>query len=161
MKNMLYNLRAVGLVVVLVAVVMAYLTLSYLNTLNELTTDSCTCGDDECTMVEYKTPPIVYAGFLGVFIMLIVGAFLLIKGGSLHGGADSKDSWKKNFGVLEADEKKVYQILIDSGGTAFQSEVVEKAGWSKVKVTRTLDKLESRRLLERRRRGLTNILVLK
>jgi uncharacterized membrane protein len=51
--------------------------------------------------------------------------------------------------------------MIDAGGTAFQSEVVEKTGWSKVKVTRTLDKLESRRLLERRRRGLTNIIVLK
>jgi uncharacterized membrane protein len=159
MKDRLLTLRTLGILVLLVSAVMAYLIFSYMNTLGELTSDSCTCGD-VCTMVEYKTPSIVYVGFLGVFFMLVVGAFLFIKGGPLY-GTDLKESWKKNVGVLDTDEKAVYQLMIDAGGTAFQSEVVEKTGWSKVKVTRTLDKLESRRLLERRRRGLTNIIVLK
>jgi uncharacterized membrane protein len=62
---------------------------------------------------------------------------------------------------LEGDEKRIYQLIADSNGAIFQSEIVEKTGLSKVKVTRTLDKLESRLYIERRRRGLTNIIVLK
>jgi len=160
MKDSLLSLRTFGIVVLLVSAVMAYVLFSYLDMLGEMTSDSCTCGD-VCTMVEYKTPPIVYAGLVGVCLMVLVGAFMLIRGGSLSGESNQRDSWGKNIGVLDDNEKTVYQLMIDSGGTAFQSEVVEKTGWSKVKVTRTLDKLESRRLLERRRRGLTNILVLK
>ena len=85
----------------------------------------------------------------------------MVKGGSLFGQVDRNIVWLDKLKGLRDDEKTVYKMMVDAGGTMFQSEIVEKIGWSKVKVTRTLDKLESRRLLERRRRGLTNIVVLK
>jgi len=43
----------------------------------------------------------------------------------------------------------------------FQSELVDENGYTKVKVTRILDKLEGRGLIERRRRGMTNVVILK
>ena len=43
----------------------------------------------------------------------------------------------------------------------FQSELVEKTGHTKVKMTRILDKLEAKGLIERRRKGMTNLVFLK
>ena len=83
-----------------------------------------------------------------------------MRGGALFGAAPGRDVWSERLRSLDGDEKVVYGLIVDSGGTLFQSEIVEKTGLSKVKVTRTLDKLESRHYLERRRRGLTNIIVL-
>ena len=62
---------------------------------------------------------------------------------------------------LHPDEKGIYKLLLDSGGTIFQSEIVENTSFPKARVTRILDRLESQDLLERRRRGMTNVVVLK
>jgi len=62
---------------------------------------------------------------------------------------------------LDEDEKKIYEIIKAKGGSAYQSDLVTETSFSKVKVTRILDKLEMMGILERRRRGMTNIIVLK
>ena len=62
---------------------------------------------------------------------------------------------------LDEDEKKIYGILKGKGGSAYQSDLVNETSFSKVKITRILDKLEMMNILERRRRGMTNIIVLK
>ena len=43
----------------------------------------------------------------------------------------------------------------------FQSDLVEKSEFPKAKVSRILDKMEARGLLERKRRGMANAVVLK
>jgi GTP-sensing pleiotropic transcriptional regulator CodY len=73
-----------------------------------------------------------------------------------------KEKWDKLLGELsDPDEKIIVRIIIDDGGTIFQSQLVEKSGFSKSKVSLNLDKLEARRILERKRRGMTNVVVLK
>ena len=73
-----------------------------------------------------------------------------------------KEKWDKLLGELsDSDEKVIVRIVIDDGGTIFQSQLVEKSGFSKSKVSLILDKLEARRILERKRRGMTNVVVLK
>ncbi len=73
-----------------------------------------------------------------------------------------KEKWDKLLGELsDPDEKVIVKIVIDDGGTIFQSQLVEKSGFSKSKVSLILDKLEARRILERKRRGMTNVVVLK
>jgi uncharacterized membrane protein len=62
---------------------------------------------------------------------------------------------------LDPDEAKVYDIMEQAGGMLFQSELVEKSGFPKARVTRVLDRLEGKGILERRRRGMTNAVVLK
>ncbi|MFH1836383.1 MAG: MarR family transcriptional regulator [Methanobacteriota archaeon] len=159
MKN-ITGLRLVGMMVAIVAVIMAFLLISYVDTLTKMSQESCTCGD-VCGMVSYETPPLVYVGLAAVAILFFLGIVIIVKGQSLAGTVDSRSSWTENLEKLKESEKDVYSLLMESGGTMFQGEVVEKSGLSKVKVSRTLDKLESRRLVERRRRGLTNIIVLK
>jgi hypothetical protein len=62
---------------------------------------------------------------------------------------------------LSNEEKKIYEIIRDSDGIIFQSDLILKSGFSKVKVSRILDKLEIKGIVERRRRGMSNIIILK
>ncbi len=67
---------------------------------------------------------------------------------------------KKDLSMLKPDEKKVMN-LIGKEKTIFQADVSEKTGFSKVKITRILDRLEAKDYIERKRRGMTNIVMLK
>ena len=62
---------------------------------------------------------------------------------------------------LESDEKKIIELLVNEGGAMFQRDLMEKLDIGKVKTTRLLDKLEAKQLIERKRRGMNNIVVLK
>jgi len=157
---MRFGLRAVGAVILSIAVVMSFMLFWFLDTLSSATESSCTCGNT-CNMVRFTIPTYFYLGVAGVLLLFVLGVFLTLRGGTLQPEHGGKEHWESRLKGMDADEKAVYKAVMDAGGTIFQSEIVEKLGWSKVKVTRTLDGLESRRLLERRRRGLTNIIVLK
>ena len=61
--------------------------------------------------------------------------------------------------TLKPEEGKIYNIINDAEGAIFQAELVEKSGYSKVKVSRILDRLEGRGIVERKRRGMTNIVI--
>ena len=62
---------------------------------------------------------------------------------------------------LDKDEKKVVQLLKDENGTMFQATLKESLDVGKVKLTRLLDKLEAKQIIERKRRGMNNIVVLR
>ena len=69
--------------------------------------------------------------------------------------------YQKIMNTLNEDEKLILNTIISSEGTIFQSDLVEKTQINKVKITRILDKLEGKNLTERKRRGMTNIVILK
>ncbi len=63
--------------------------------------------------------------------------------------------------TLKPEEREIYNMIKDAEGAIFQAELVEKSGYSKVKVSRILDRLEGRGMVERKRRGMTNIVIAK
>lgn len=63
--------------------------------------------------------------------------------------------------TLKDDEQKIFQAVIDAQGIIAQSELSEITGVSKSNVSRALDLLESRGLVERKRRGMGNTILLK
>ena len=69
--------------------------------------------------------------------------------------------WKEIAKTLKDEERSIYETILDSGGMIFQSELVEKLGLSKSSVSRSLDLLESKGLVERKRRGMANLVLLK
>jgi GTP-sensing pleiotropic transcriptional regulator CodY len=73
-----------------------------------------------------------------------------------------KSRWN---GILEKitnpDEKRIVSLIIDEGGTIFQSQLVDRSGYSKSKVSLILDRLEAKKILERKRHGMSNAIVLK
>jgi len=74
---------------------------------------------------------------------------------------ERKKRWKEIAKRLKEDEQKIYQAIIEANGIIEQSELPEKTGISKASVSRALDLLESKGLVERRRRGMRNIVLLK
>ena len=62
---------------------------------------------------------------------------------------------------LGTNFEKIVNLLLREGKAMFQSELMNKLGIGKVKTTRLLDKLESKQLIERKRQGLNNIVLLK
>lgn len=104
---------------------------------------------------------LLMAGFGISFLVFGTGAYLIFS------GKEDKKTRKKEFAAvdtsrLDQDEKKIYDTLKKSEGSMYQSDLIKETGLSKVKVTRLLDKLEhSSCILERKRRGMANIVVLK
>jgi uncharacterized membrane protein len=50
--------------------------------------------------------------------------------------------------------------LQKENGGMFQADLMEQLNIGKVKTTRLLDKLESKQLIERKRRGMNNLIIL-
>lgn len=62
---------------------------------------------------------------------------------------------------LDNKEKEVIQILEKEKGVIFQRDLMEKINVGKVGMTRLLDKLEAKQIIERKRRGMNNIVFLR
>ena len=74
---------------------------------------------------------------------------------------EKRKNWEEISKTLKDDERKVYEAILEAGGVINQNELPEKTGLSKTSVSRALDLLESRGLVERRRRGMGNVILLK
>jgi uncharacterized membrane protein len=65
-----------------------------------------------------------------------------------------------NLSGLRKEDKKAFQV-IQENKTIFQADLIEKLDFGKAKVSRILDRLENKELVERKRRGMTNVVTLK
>ncbi|MEK6950360.1 MAG: MarR family transcriptional regulator [Nanoarchaeota archaeon] len=68
---------------------------------------------------------------------------------------------KVDLSKLDQEELKIYRLLQEKEGSMYQSDLVRETGFTKVHVTRVLDKLEGKGIIERKRRGMTNIVVVR
>ena len=69
---------------------------------------------------------------------------------------------KKEIDVsdLKSEEKQVLKLIREQKAM-FQADLIEKSNLGKVKVSRILDRLEGRGIIERKRRGMNNLVVFK
>jgi uncharacterized membrane protein len=63
-------------------------------------------------------------------------------------------------GVEDEDERELLRVIVEEGGSMFQSDLVERSGFSKGKVSLILDRLEARGVIRRARSGMTNLITL-
>ena len=68
---------------------------------------------------------------------------------------------KLDLNGLENNEKRIVEVIQENGNAMFQADLMEKMEMGKVGMTRLLDKLEAKQFIERKRRGMNNIVVLK
>lgn len=120
----------------------------------------------EGNIVEMSEIPHIYNSW----DITVISASCFVLGSSLIylllDGEDKRISVRQNWDTLleklsSDDEKEIVKLIIAEGGTIFQSQLVEKSGYSKSKVSLVLDRLEAGKILERRRRGMSNVIVLK
>ncbi len=95
--------------------------------------------------------------FSVISFIIAIGAYFLISG-KLQ---ETKRSFSVDVKNLDDEEKVIINKLKEKQGSIYQSDLIKETQYSKVKITRILDKLESKGILEKKRRGMTNIVVLK
>jgi uncharacterized membrane protein len=70
------------------------------------------------------------------------------------------ERWEETLERLTNNQETIYELLIEADGTLPQRQLVEETDLSKATVSRTLDKLEHRGLIERKRSGMGNTIHL-
>lgn len=148
--------KHVGYLVVGISLLMGFIIYSFNKALTDMVSTSCSHGES-CPMwgtLEFQTNTSL--ALMGVIIA--IGLYLIFF--SDRGTVRLKKKVFRPEG-LEGDEKKVFQAVADSDGSILQSELAQNTGMTKVKTTRVLDRLEGKGMVERKRRGMTNIVILR
>ena len=154
--------RSFGVLMIIVAALIGYITFSFNAALSEIVKASCSHGST-CPMwgsIEFQT----HMSIAIMTFVFLIGIYLIFFGNRMHKQKRkriTKDDYRDVLKKLNDDEKSVLESIIEAEGSIFQSELVEKTGFNKVKVTRVLDRLEGMGLIERKRRGMTNMVILK
>lgn len=157
MKN-----RNVGVLIVGIAVLIGVIILLFNSGLKDIVDQTCDHGT-ECKM--YDTISLQTNLSLAVAgLVLLIGLFFVFAKESerivVKKVKERVLKKKIDLSGLDKDGKEVVKILEREKGAIFQKSLMEELGVGKVKITRLMDKLESKGIIERRRRGMNNIVVL-
>jgi len=163
MKN-----KNIGYLIIGIAVLILIIIIIFNQGLTTIVNETCSHGPS-CTMyTTIKTQTyfsLAIAGiifFIGLFFILTKeNERIVIKQIKPLKTLEPKKFNKKSLKGLNPDEKIIVNLLLENKGNMFQSDIIKKTNLNKVKITRILDNLESQNLLERKRRGMTNIVILK
>jgi len=160
MKN-----KNVGFLICGIAVIMVVIVMIFNLGMKDIVSQTCSHGPS-CTM--YDSIAIqTYLSLALAGIVLIIGLFfifskenetIILKTKIIKEKLKPK---KLDLAGLDKDEKKLIILLQQENNAMFQKTLMEKMDIGKVKATRLLDRLEAKQLIERKRRGMNNIVVLK
>jgi uncharacterized membrane protein len=154
--------KHVGYLMIAVSVLIGFITYIFNSALTGIVNASCSHGQ-ACPMWGTIDAQTQVALGITAFIF-IIGAYLAFffrEGSAVPMQKPTREQFAGVMKILSHDENAILEKLIEAEGAMFQSDLVEKAGMQKVKVTRLLDRLEGLKLIERKRRGMTNVVILK
>ena len=139
--------------------------------LEEIVNVSCTHGI-ACPMHStLETQKAISYGLMS--LLFLVGAFIFFfmkeetitkEIHTIHKEKSTEITSDKKKEIIEnadEEEKMILNLLLNNQGSVYQSDVIKETKLTKVKVTRILDKLEGKGIIERKRRGMTNVIILK
>ena len=159
--------KTIGIILMALAVLLFLVGSTYIRSAEQSLLSGHQIQEGVCVHEEGLTCPyaqlneLAVPKYLGLFadaVLFLFGFYLFVqKKPSQRALGKARKAAKK----LGGDERKVFDILAKSDGMVFQNDLVKQTGFSKVKITRVLDKLEGKKLIERRRRGMTNVIILK
>ncbi len=160
-KNVGYLIIGISILIVLIIIIFNQGMTSIVN-------ETCSHGP-ECGM--YKTIKTqTYLSFAIAGVVLIIGLFLIfskenekiiIKKIQPLKSLEPKKFDKSSLENLNNEEKDIMNLLLENKGNMYQKDIIKKTNLNKVKITRILDSLESQGFIERKRRGMTNIVMIK
>jgi len=153
--------KQVGLLIIGIAIIIGIIIWIFNSALNNIVGQTCTHGPS-CTMYDtIKTQTWLSLSIAG--IILVIGLFIMLSKPKEKIVVKTLKAKKKKLDLtsLDKNEKKAIEILQSENGTMFQAILIEKMEIGKVGMTRLLDKLEAKQLIERKRRGMNNVIVLR
>ena len=157
--------KNVGWLIMGISAVVVFIIILFNRALSSIINSTCTMeGHTSCTMTQTLNEQ-TYLSYGIVGIIVLIGLFLVFSKPNerlvIKRIKDSKGKEiKLNLESLNSEEKQVIS-LVQKNKAIFQADLIEKTGFGKAKVSRILDRLENRGFIERKRRGMTNIVVLK
>lgn len=156
--------KHVGWIILGTAALMIGIILLFNSALKEIIHSSCT-GEHaiSCPMYDSVNKQ-TYLSFGIVGILIIIGLVLVFSKPSerivVKKIREKAEKKKIDTSDLRGEDKDVLK-LIRENGAVFQADLIEKTGFGKAKMSRIIDRLEGRGIVERKRRGMTNVVVLK
>jgi len=155
--------KKVGWLILGIATAMGILVWIFNSLMQSIINQNCIMGI-ECVMHDTANTQL-WLGLSIVMVIASIGIYIMFsKSEEKIIIKKIKERQKKKVietSSLDADEKKTIKMIQEEGNAMFQKDLMEKLQIGKVKMTRLLDKLESKQFIIRKRRGMNNIVVLK
>jgi uncharacterized membrane protein len=154
-----------GMLVVGIGAVMAAIVWIFNAALKNIVDETCSHGS-ECTMFDTIQSQTGLSLAI-VAVILVIGLVIMLTKPKVEIKEKIvvkkvKEKKKKlDLDGLDENEKKAVELIQAEGKAMFQADLMEKLEIGKVGMTRLLDKLEAKQFIERKRRGMNNIVVMK
>jgi uncharacterized membrane protein len=153
--------KNVGTLIIGIAIVMVIIIFLFHSVLKDNLGLTCSHGPTCEMYTNLNVQTIISSAIVGIVFLIGLMIFfskpkerIIIK--------KIKEKKKKiNLEKLSREEKEAIEFLEKENGSMFQADLKEKLGIGKFGITRLLDKLEAKQIIERKRRGMNNIVVLK
>ena len=111
---------------------------------------------EDCPVHNSNTSLLIMGAFGIAALLFGSGIYLFISRTGLAGPVANIDP-----ADLDKQEQQLYALLKEHRGSMYQSEMIKATGMSKVQVTRILDRMAGKYIIDRQRRGMTNVVVLR
>lgn len=144
--------KTVGWIIIGISFLMGVIVWIFNVGLKRIIGDTCSHGPT-CSMFDTVA--------VQTWISLVIAGVILVIGLVIMFSDKFERKKKINLTGLDKEEKEVIKFLQEETGAMFQKTLMEKLDVGKVKITRLLDKLEAKQFVERKRRGMNNIVVLR
>lgn len=157
--------KNVGWLILGIAAVIVVIVFLFDSALRQIVASTCNMAQEGiyCPMNVAITQQ-TYLALAIVAVLVVIGLVLLFskpKEKIVFKKVKEKTVEKKiDLSGFRSEERQVYN-LVKENGTIFQADLIDKTGFGKAKVTRIIDRLEGHGLVERKRRGMTNVVVIK
>src|SRR3989344_2598482 len=150
------NNKKLGVVLIVLSLITGGIFVYYISNLTQKSQELGCFDNIECSAIE--------RGLSISHIAIGIFSFILALGFYLIFFTRERIIEQKDYDIskLNKEEKKVFSYIKENKekGT-YQSNIVEHFNFPKSKTSRILDRLEQSGIIERKRRGMTNIIFLK
>lgn len=98
---------------------------------------------------------------LAYILVIIPSIFILIRSSRIFiESLEEKVPVKRDLTYLSDDEREIFELIETHGGRMLQNRIVNETGYTKVKVSRIITSLEKKGFVEKRRKGVTNEIII-
>lgn len=157
--------KNVGYLILGIAITLVFIVFLFNSALKEIVSLGCEAEHGTSCPMYQSVNQQTYLALAIVGILILIGLFLIFsKQPETIIIKKVKEKIKKkklDTSKLSKDEKELVNLLVKENKAMFQADLKEKLEIGKVKLTRLLDKLEDKNFIERKRRGMNNLVVLK
>jgi len=156
--------KSVGYLILGLSIIIIFIIFLFNRALSQIIASSCTMAGHESCIMTQTLKEQTYLSIGITSIIILIGLVLIFSKPKekiiIKKIKDKIEKKEINLSNFKPEEKQVYK-LIKEQGAIFQADLIEKTGFGKAKVTRIIDRLEGNNLVERKRRGMTNVVVIK